>query len=142
MAIDRPLRLVIDPNIIGSVLLGGVSRKRYLWLLDNLYQFDICYSDQLLTEIRHFADVPFFQKKQLTSEVLESFIDSFRSYCLKINVTSQVRLGRDSQDYYLLSLCRDARAAYLITGDPDLLTIGSYAQAQIVSFKTFVELYS
>lgn len=48
------IRVVIDPNIIGSVLLGGITRKRYLLLLDNLDSFEICYSDTLLEEVRHF----------------------------------------------------------------------------------------
>lgn len=139
MATSKPIRLVIDPNVIGSVLIGGISRTRYAWLLGHIDQFDICYSDQVLTEIRHFADVSYFKKKNITPDVLESFIDTFQAYALKINVTSRVQLGRDSQDYYLLSLCRDGRAAYLVTGDPDLLTINSYAQTQIVSLKAFVE---
>lgn len=41
------IRLVIDPNIIASVLLGGVTQKRYLWLLNNLEYFDIYYSDKI-----------------------------------------------------------------------------------------------
>jgi uncharacterized protein len=110
MVTSRPTRLVIDPNVIGSVLIGGVSRKRYLWLLDHIDQFDICYSDQVLMEIRHFADVAYFRKKDITPDVLESFIDTFQAYALKISVTSQVKMGRDSQDYYLLSLCRDSRS--------------------------------
>ena len=141
MATSKPVRLVIDPNIIGSVLIGGVSRTRYLWLLGHIEQFDICYCDQLLAEIRHFADVAYFKKKQITPDVLTTFIDSFQSYALKIKVTSQVKVGRDQNDFYLLGLCRDGRASYLITGDPDLLSIGSYAQTQIVSLKQFVELH-
>ena len=142
MATDRPIRLVIDPNIIGSVLIGGISRKRYLWLLDHIEQFDICYSDQVLAEIRHFADVDYFKKKNITPGVLEGFINTFQSYALKINVSSLVKLGRDSQDYYLLSLCRDARSSYLVTGDPDLLTLQEYAVTQIISLKDFVGLFT
>lgn len=141
MATSKPIRLVIDPNIIGSVLIGGVSRTRYLWLLDHIDQFDICYCDQLLAEIRHFADVAYFKKKGITSEVLARFIESFQGYALKINITSQVKVGRDINDYYLLSLCRDSRATYLLTGDPDLLAIKSYAQAQILSLKGFIDQF-
>ena len=142
MATSKPTRLVIDPNVIGSVLIGGVSRTRYAWLLDHIEQFDICYSDQVLAEIRHFADVPYFRKKNITPDVLESFIDTFQGYALKIGVISQVKMGRDSQDYYLLSLCRDGRATYLVTGDPDLLTMQLYAQTQIVNLKEFVERFT
>ncbi|GAB3643273.1 putative toxin-antitoxin system toxin component, PIN family [Spirosoma arcticum] len=111
-------------------------------MLDHIDQFDICYSDQVLAKIRHFADIAYFRKKNITSEVLESFINTFQAYALKISVTSQVKMGRDSHDYYLLSLCRDSRAEYLVTGDPDLLTITPYAQTQIVNLKAFVEQFA
>jgi putative PIN family toxin of toxin-antitoxin system len=136
------IKVVIDPNIIGSVLIGGVTRKRYVWLLDNLDRFEICYSDKVLEEIRHFSEVAYFQKQSITSEVIESFLSTFQAYSLKIIVTSQVRLGRDKNDYFLLSLSRDSRAKFLTTGDPDLLEIGKYAITQIVSMKTFVEMFS
>jgi len=56
-------------------------------------------------------------------------------------VTSRVKLGRDVNDYYLLSLSRDARADFLITGDPDLLKIEKYSRTKILSMKQFVEMF-
>lgn len=141
MAISK-IRVVIDPNVIGSVLIGGLTRKRYIWLLDNLDRFDICYSDQVLKEIRHFSEVAYFQKQGITSEIIESFLVTFQSYSIKIIVTSQVQLGRDKNDFFLLSLSRDSRAKFLTTGDPDLLAISKYASTQIVSMKVFVEMFS
>jgi putative PIN family toxin of toxin-antitoxin system len=141
MAISK-IRVVIDPNIIGSVLIGGLTRKRYLWLLDNLDHFDICYSDQVLKEIRHFSEVSYFQKQGITSQIIEGFLATFQSYAVKIIVTSQVQLGRDKNDFFLLSLSRDSRARFLTTGDPDLLAIGKYASTQIISMKVFVEMFT
>ena len=135
------IRVVIDPNIIASVLLGGITQKRYLWLLDNLEYFDICYSDKILEEIRHFSEVSYFKKKGITSEIIEGFLSSFQSYSLKIIVSSKVKLGRDANDYFLLSLCRDAKAKFLTTGAPDLLELKKYASTQIISMKDFVEIF-
>lgn len=140
MAISK-IRVVIDPNIIASVLLGGITQKRYLWLLDNLEYFDICYSDKILEEIRHFAEVSYFQKKGITISIIERFLSSFQAYSLKIIVSSKVKLGRDANDYFLLSLCRDAKAKFLTTGDPDLLELQKYASTQIISMKDFVEIF-
>jgi putative PIN family toxin of toxin-antitoxin system len=136
------IRVVIDPNIIGSVLLGGITRKRYLLLLDNLDSFEICYSDTLLEEVRHFPEVEFFKSKGIDSDTVKTFLDDFQAYSLKIVVSSKVKIGRDKNDYYLLSLCRDARATILTTGDPDLLLLKQYAQTHILSFKHFVEMLS
>lgn len=135
------IRVVIDPNIIASVLLGGITQKRYLWLLDNLEDFEICYSDKILEEVRHFAEVSYFQKKGITISIIERFLSSFRAYSLKIIVNSKVKLGRDSNDYFLLSLCRDAKAKFLTTGDPDLLELKKYASTQIISMRDFVEIF-
>lgn len=73
MAISK-IRVVIDPNIIASVLLGGITQKRYLWLLNNLEYFEICYSDKILEEIRHFTEVSYFQKKGITISIIERFL--------------------------------------------------------------------
>ncbi len=135
------IRIVIDPNIIASVLIGGITRERFIWLLNHLDFFEICYSDTLLQEIRHFADVEYFKKKSITSKKIEVFIAGFISYSLKIMVTSKVKAGRYANDYFLLSLCRDSKAKYLTTGDPDLLKIEKYAKTNIVTFKTFFDLF-
>jgi len=140
MAISK-IRVVIDPNIIASVLLGGITQKRYLWLLDNLEYFEICYSDKILEEIRHFTEVSYFQKKGITISIIERFLSSFQAYSLKIIVSSKVKLGRDANDYFLLSLCRDAKSKFLITGDPDLLELKKYASTEIISMKNFVEIF-
>jgi uncharacterized protein len=137
---DR-IRLVIDPNIIASVLIGGITQTRYLWLLDHIDQFDICYDETLLSEIRLFPDSNYFKKKQITPDLIMEFLADFQTYALKIMVTSSVRYGRDTNDRYLLSLSRDARADYLITGDPDLLKLNRYGLTQIVSMKTFYEFF-
>lgn len=56
-------------------------------------------------------------------------------------VSSKVKMGRDANDYFLLSLCRDAKAKFMTTGDPDLLELKKYASTQILSMKDFVEIF-
>ncbi len=90
-----------------------------------LDRFDICYSDTVIEEVTALSEIPYFQKKKITAQTIEKFLDGFRAYSIKIVVTSKVKFGRDRNDYYMLGLARDARAKYLITGDPDLLEIGN-----------------
>jgi len=141
MAISKSVRVVIDPNIIGSVLIGGITRQRYIWLIDNLDRFEICYSEKLIEELRHFPEVAYFQKKNITPQIIEHFISAFQASALKVVVSSKVKIGRDVNDFFLLSLCRDSRAKFLITGDPDLLEIKQYSLTTIISMKAFVELF-
>jgi len=41
-----------------------------------------------------------------------------------------VNACRDFKDNFLLSLCRDGKADFLITGDPDLLVIKKFEKKQ------------
>lgn len=142
MATNNKIRVVIDPNIIASVLAGGVTRTRFEWLYNQPEQFEICYSETVLSEIRQLADVAYFQKQGITHDRINRFIDNFQALALKIMVTSTVRQGRDANDYYLLSLARDARATLLVTGDRDLLKINPYGSVEILSMKAFYERFN
>jgi predicted nucleic acid-binding protein len=42
---------------------------------------------------------------------------------MRISVSTQVVLSRDAKDDHYLSLCKEAKADFLITGDKDLLSI-------------------
>lgn len=74
------IHLVIDPNIIASILLGGLTRGRYIWLLDNLTRFEICYSDLPTDEIERFENAPYFQQKGVSEEEIRGFLDTSRSF--------------------------------------------------------------
>lgn len=134
-------RIVLDPNVLASALIGGFTRRRFDWLLANLDRFEICYCDRVIEEIISLADVEYFKKKNITRNKIAEFADNFQSYALKIIVTSKVKVGRDRNDYYLLSLSRDSRAKFLLTGDPDLLEVGIYGSTRIVSMKEFLEIF-
>lgn len=134
-------RVVVDPHTIASVLSGGITRQRFFWLLQNLQRFEICYSETVIGEIEHLPTLRHFIKKGVTPEEVAGFLAFFQSVSLKVLVTSRVKLGRDVNDYYLLSLSRDARADFLITGDPDLLKIEKYSRTKILSMKQFVEMF-
>jgi uncharacterized protein len=46
--------------------------------------------------------------------------------CLSIEITSEVSIGRDAKDNYLLALAKDSQADFLITGDRDLLSLVNF----------------
>ncbi len=94
----------------------------------------------VIEEVTALSAIPYFQKKGIAPTTIKLFLEDFRSYSIKVITTSKVKLGRDSNDYYLLGLTRDARAKYLITGDPDLLEIGSYGKTEILTLKAFLEI--
>jgi uncharacterized protein len=54
-------------------------------------------------------------------------------------LVSNVSLCRDKEDDFLLTLARDGKATYLITGDKDLITIDTFEQTRIVTLTEFLQ---
>ena len=133
-------RIIIDPNVIAGVLIGGITRDRFVTLTQRLEILEFIYCDQLIQEIGTFSQKAYFQKKGINDLTVRSFIAFYQEFALKVMVTSQVKVGRDRNDHYLLSLSRDARADFPVTGDPDLLSLRKYSNTQIVTIKALIEL--
>jgi predicted nucleic acid-binding protein len=56
---------------------------------------------------------------------LEEKIRQLVSHAKKLSVSTHVVLSRDAKDDHYLSLCKEAEADVLVTGDKDLLSISS-----------------
>ena len=65
-----------------------------------------------------------------------------RAHSKLVKVTSKVEVCRDPKDNFLLSLAKDGKADYLITGDKDLLDIGSFGKTRIVLLAKFIEAHT
>lgn len=63
----------------------------------------------------------------------------FDEYIEFINVKSKVQICRDPNDDFLLSLAKDGKANFLITGDKDLLEIQKFEETSIVRYGEFLE---
>ena len=53
-----------------------------------------------------------------------------------------MKLARDANDDFLLSLAKDGKATFLITGDKDLLVLKKINQTKIVSISDFLKRFS
>ncbi|GAB4028855.1 hypothetical protein GCM10028773_63940 [Spirosoma koreense] len=51
-------------------------------------------------------------------------------------------LSRDEADNYLLAIAESSQADFLITGDNDLLTLGTYQNTTIVTMGQFLQIVS
>jgi putative PIN family toxin of toxin-antitoxin system len=57
-----------------------------------------------------------------------------------VDVTSSITTCRDEKDNFLLALVVDGKADYLITGDHDLLAVGTIGDTRIVTISEFLSL--
>lgn len=132
----KAYRLVIDTNLWISMLIN-----RDFSFLDKLLdnqQAILIFSEELLDEFLEVVNRPKFKKyfsKIDINQILE-FIDQNAEF---VNVFSEVSICRDDKDNFLLSLAKDGRADFILSGDKDLLDLIKFESTEILTIKEFSE---
>jgi len=113
-------KIVIDANVIISAAFGGNPLKAVVRALED---HEVYLSEEIEREL---ANVFTGLAKKLSREkisFIQEKIQQIAGLGKRISVSAQVTLSRDAKDDHYLSLCREVRADFLITGDKDLLSI-------------------
>src|SRR5690606_21941132 len=82
----------------------------------------ILFSSELVDELKATIAKPKLQK-YFSANALEEMLDIFDPYIDFIDVKSKIKICRDPNDDFILSLAKDGKADYILTGDKDLLEI-------------------
>lgn len=130
------LKLVIDTNLWISFIISKKLNQLEPILLNK--NCKILFSSELISELQATITKPKLQK-YFTENALEEMLNVFDEYIDFINVKSKVQLCRDPNDNFLLALAKDGKADFLITGDKDLLEIGTFQETSILKFSDFIE---
>lgn len=132
---SKPLRLVIDTNLWISFLIS----KKFGGLDQLLFsqQVRILFSIELIEEIEATISKPKL-RKHFSPDSLDEMLNIFDPFIDLVTVKSKVKLCRDPQDDFLISLAKDGKADYLITGDKDLLSIGEFEEFEVVTLSRFL----
>ena len=134
---SKPVRIIIDTNLWISFIIS----KRFD-ALDSLIQSNqvrLLFSIELIEEIQATIEKPKL-KKHFDSKAVEEMLLTFESMIELIQVKSKVQVCRDSKDDFLLSLSKDGKAHFLITGDKDLLALNRFRKTDIVTFSQFIKV--
>lgn len=134
------IKVTFDCNVIGSALIGGLTRQRFIEALNAKNNLQLYHCENLLYEVRKLKDVPYFIKKNIDEVIIETFIKELKKRSLSIKLTSQNFISRDTKDNYLLDLAQDAKLDFLITGDKDLLVLEKHYSTKIITLKDFADL--
>ena len=113
-------KVVIDANVIISVAFGGKPFEAVVQALEN---HEVHISVPIERELQEVIQE---LSKKLTKEQISFIQEKFQqllSLAKRISVSTHVVLSRDAKDDHYLSLCKEVRADFLITGDKDLLSI-------------------
>jgi putative PIN family toxin of toxin-antitoxin system len=138
-------KVVIDANVIISAAFGGKPLEAVIRALED---HEVYFS---LTIKRELQEVISGLSKKLTKEqilFIQEEIQQLLSLAKCISISTHVVLSRDAKDDHYLSLCKEAKADFLITGDKDLLSISQEElrkngiSCMIVTPQTFLESVS
>jgi putative PIN family toxin of toxin-antitoxin system len=134
----KPVRVVIDTNVLLSGLLfGGTSERiRDLWVSGRLVPL---LSRETFAEFRRVLAYPKFRltPAEITMIVEEELLPYAEVIAATVDASG---VCRDPHDDKFLSLAASGRADYLITGDQDLLVLRSFKNVRIVTLSEFAGL--
>jgi putative PIN family toxin of toxin-antitoxin system len=133
--VNRPLRVVIDTNIFISFLI--TNNYTNLFELVQSGNIKFIFSEELLNELLEVMNRPKL-KKYFTKFQMTSLVNSINNYAEYIDVITKPEVCRDPNDNFLLGLCKDGLADYLITGDQDLLILQKFENTRIIKITELI----
>ena len=132
-------RVVIDTNVLVSALL---FRGRTTGLVDLWKEGKIVpvISRDTFAE---FAEVLNYPKFALTDDEVRAIVeDELLPFCEVVDVKEKISgVCRDPFDDQFLAVAVNSGAAWIVSGDRDLLDLGSYGKARIVSPQEFLSQF-
>jgi putative PIN family toxin of toxin-antitoxin system len=113
-------KVAVDASVIISAAFGGKPLEAVVRALED---HEVYLSQPIERELQ--VVVSALSKKLTKEQILfvQEKIQQLLSLSMRISVSTQVVLSRDPKDDHYLSLCKEAKADFLITGDKDLLNI-------------------
>ena len=129
------IRAVLDTNtIVSGVGWGGPPGAVLDAALDG--RFEIVTSPTLLDELRRVLNYPKLQEVVGDADELVKFL---ALAAVLVTPTQTVTISRDPDDDRLIEAALAANADVIVTGDQDLLTLGSVDQIRILTPRQFLE---
>ena len=113
-------KVVIDANVMISAAFGGKPLEA---VGRALKEHDVFISGSIVEEME--GVLKRLSKKLSPEQIhyLQERVRQVLKVAHRIPVSTRVSLSRDAKDDHYLSLCKEARADFLITGDRDLLNL-------------------
>jgi uncharacterized protein len=132
---NKVTRIILDTNLWISFLISKDLSK-----LDELIFEEkalLVFSKELLDEFLEVTKRPKFRKFFSKTDV-ENVLETIDEYADFVIVKSKTTICRDPKDNFLLSLAKDGKADFLLTGDKDLLDIGVFEKTSIETISDFL----
>jgi len=132
---NKICRIILDTNLWISFLISKDLSRLDEILFEK--KAVLVFSKELLDEFLEVAKRPKFRKFFSKTDV-ENILETIDEYADLVIVKSKITICRDPKDNFLLSLAKDGKADFLLTGDSDLLDIGVFGKTSITTISDFL----
>ena len=136
-------KAVLDTNVLASGLASFLIEESIPGQLLHAFLddwFELIYSEYLLTEPRRTLTKSYFARRlnqDQISRVLAAMADEAAITPITVTVSG---VATHPEDDLILATAVSGHADYLVTGDRQLLQLGSYQGVRILSPRAFLEL--
>ncbi|MCW5852629.1 MAG: putative toxin-antitoxin system toxin component, PIN family [Anaerolineae bacterium] len=123
--------------MISGLVWAGAPRR--LLRLARQGQVQVVTSQVLLDELMEVltrSDKSF----AVSRTVAQTVVDDVRTFVTLVTPNRQVSICRDPDDNHLLACAATVQVDYIVTGDNDLLVLGTFEGIRIVNAKQFLEV--
>lgn len=128
------MRIVVDTNVIASaVFFGGKPYQLLRYIMEG--QVGVVASKDIVDE---YEEIVFRLKQKYTAINTRIPLQDLLAKFEIIRVTSDIHVSRDPDDDKFISCAVDGKCLYIVSGDSDLLSIGSYDNIEILSVVDFL----
>jgi hypothetical protein len=134
-------KVVIDTNVIVSSL---IQRNYPYFIISELFiesKFQLCISEELMTEYYEVLKRPKFAKFQDFFTRAEALLADIETKATKFQPTITLQLISDIDDNMILELADECGADFIITGNTTDFTFATYKQTKIVTPKDYWDNY-
>lgn len=132
-------QVVLDTNLLVSAALLEKSVPRQALELA-LRSGEVLSSSQTLTELKEVLARKKFDR-YVTQEIRLRFLVNFLNLTRPIEITETITACRDPKDNKFLELAVSGNAAYLVTGDTDLLVLHPFSETSVLTPADFINTF-
>ena len=131
-------RAVIDTNVFIAALIkpGGTAAEAVARAMNEL---TVIGSTETIAELERKLSTAKL-KRYIQPEDAAAFLDELRANTLTLESPQSIQASRDPKDDKFIALAAASEADFLVTGDKDLLVLGSYRTTAIVTPSQFLAL--
>jgi putative PIN family toxin of toxin-antitoxin system len=128
------VRVVLDANIIVSAALSGLGAPAAIVAAFLAGRFEAVFSASSLGEASRVLRRPSMRRRvRYSGDQLDEFLQAIREAAVLVDAPVRLHLVSDPGDNRILEAAAAGEADYVVTGDRELLALGRYVGARIVT---------